>query len=74
MEILMAENAQPTSTPANSSGMRSEIVQKWSKFTEADVIALKSKDDLVSQVQSKYQLDRAQAQKDVDAFAKGRQL
>jgi hypothetical protein len=76
----MAENTQASSAPASSAhsahsaGMRSEIAQKWSKFTEADVIALKSKDDLVSQVQSKYQLDRAQAQKDVDAFAKGRQL
>jgi hypothetical protein len=35
---------------------------------------LKSKDDLVTGVQSKYQLDKTQAQKDVDAFAKGRQL
>jgi hypothetical protein len=54
--------------------MRGEIAQKWSKFTDQDVSALKSKDDLVSQVQTKYQLDRVQAQKDVDAFAKGRQL
>jgi hypothetical protein len=54
--------------------MRAEIAQKWSKFTAQEVSALKSKDDLVAQVQSKYQLDRAQAQKDVDAFAKGRQL
>ena len=70
----MTESTQASSTPANSTGMRGEIAQKWSKFTDQDVIALKSKDDLVSQVQSKYQLDRVQAQKDVDAFAKGRQL
>ena len=73
----MAENAQaaaaaPAST--NTPGMRGEIAQKWSKFTPQDVAALKSKDDLVTEVQSKYQLDRPQAQKDVDAFAKGRQL
>jgi hypothetical protein len=54
--------------------MRGEIAQKWSKFTPQDIAALKSKDDLVTGVQSKYQLDRVQAQKDVDAFAKGRQL
>jgi hypothetical protein len=28
----------------------------------------------VAQVQTKYALDKTQAQKDVDAFAKGRQL
>lgn len=72
----MTENAHAAATPAqaNTSGMRAEIVQKWSKFTDQEVTALKSKDDLVSQVQSKYQLDKTQAQKDVDAFAKGRQL
>lgn len=63
-----------SSTPANTTGMRAEISQKWSKFTDQDVSALKDKDDLIAQVQSKYQLDKAQAQKDVDAFAKGRQL
>lgn len=72
----MTDNAQATtaSTPANSVGMRSEIAQKWSKFTAQEVTALKSKDDLVTQVQSKYSLDKTQAQKDVDAFAMGRQL
>jgi hypothetical protein len=73
----MAENAQAAAAApaqANTSGMRGEIAQKWSKFTPQDVAALKSKDDLVSGVQTKYQLDKAQAQKDVDAFANGRQL
>jgi hypothetical protein len=54
--------------------MRGEIQKQWSKFTYQDVAAPKSKDDLIAQVQSKYQLDKVQAQKDVDAFAKGRQL
>jgi hypothetical protein len=54
--------------------MRDEIAQKWPKFTMAEIGALKSKEDLVSGVQSKYALDKAQAQKDVDAFANGRQL
>ena len=57
-----------------TTGMRGEIQKQWSKFTYAEVSALKSKDELVAQVQTKYVLDRAQAQKDVDAFAKGRQL
>ena len=66
----MSINAGP---PATAS-MRGEIQKQWSKFTYAEVSALKSKDDLVAQVQSKYALDKAQAQKDVEAFAKGRQL
>jgi hypothetical protein len=76
MEVFMTENTQAAASTAqsNHAGMRSEIAQKWSKFTAQDVAALKNKDDLVTEVQSKYSLDKAQAQKDVDAFAKGRQL
>ena len=72
----MSQNAQATANPAPTTapGMRNEIAQKWPKFTAAEISALKSKDDLVSGVQSKYSLDKDQAQKDVDAFAKGRQL
>jgi hypothetical protein len=72
----MSENAQATAAApsANATGMRAEIAQKWPKFSAADVIALKSKDDLVNGVQSKYSLDKTQAQKDVDTFANGRQL
>ena len=55
-------------------GMRGEIQQKWGKFSAQEITALKDKDDLVTRVQAKYQLDRPQAQRDVDAFAKGRQL
>ena len=65
---------QPRSTGASTPGMRGDIQKKWSKFTYQEVSALKSKDDLVAQVQSKYALDRAQAQRDVDQFANGRQL
>jgi hypothetical protein len=65
---------QPISAPGPNTGMRSEIQVKWSKFTTQEVAALKNKEDLISQVQTKYALDRAQAQRDVDAFAHGRQL
>ena len=47
---------------------------RWGKFSSREIAALKDKDQLVVQVQTKYALDKAQAQKDVDAFAKGRQL
>jgi hypothetical protein len=65
---------QPASTAGVDTGMRSEIQVKWPKFNSQEIAALENKDDLVVQIQTKYQLDRAQAQRDVDAFAKGRQL
>ena len=63
-----------TAKPAAGGGMRGEIQQKWGKFSAQEVAALKDKGDLVTQVQAKYALDKTQAQRDVDAFAKGRQL
>jgi hypothetical protein len=72
----MTNNTQPetSKTQAPATGMRGEIQQKWGKFSAHEITALKDKDDLVAQVQTKYSLDRTQAQRDVDAFAKGRQL
>lgn len=49
-----------------------EIQAKWGKFSDQDLAALKSKEDLVSQVTSRYKLDQVQAQKDVDALLNGR--
>ena len=51
-----------------------EITAKWGKFSEHDLSALKSKDDLVTQLAGKYSLEKAQAQRDVDALLKGRQI
>jgi hypothetical protein len=75
-EMGMTSNSQPepAKTQTSASGMRGEIQQKWVRFNADEIAGLKDKDDLVAQVQAKYQLDKAQAQKDVDAFAKGRQL
>ena len=70
----MTSNTQPAVATSPTAGMRGEIEAKWGKFSPAEITALKSKDDLVAQVQTKYSLDKAQAQRDVDAFAKGRQL
>jgi hypothetical protein len=69
--ITQPEFAKPLVPPT---GMRGEIPQKWGKFSAQEITALKDNDDLVAKVQLKYQLDKAQAQRDVDAFAKGRQL
>ncbi len=51
-----------------------DIGSKWSKFSEQELGALKNRDDLVDQVVAKYSLDKAQAQRDVDAVMKGRQI
>jgi hypothetical protein len=79
-ERILEERRMPDSqsnaprTQAPSSGMRGEIQQRWGKFSAQEISALKDKDDLVAQIQAKYAVDKAQAQRDVDAFAKGRQL
>lgn len=51
-----------------------DIGAKWNKFSEQELGALNSKDDLVNQVVAKYSIDKAQAQRDVDAVMKGRQI
>ncbi len=51
-----------------------DIGSKWNKFSEQELGALKNRDDLVDQVVAKYSLDKAQAQRDVDAVMKGRQI
>jgi predicted Mrr-cat superfamily restriction endonuclease len=51
-----------------------EIEATWGKFSEQDLSALKNKDDLVTQLVAKYGREKSQAQRDVDALLKGRQL
>jgi hypothetical protein len=72
-------NASPNTNPQSSNtavksdpAVRKEIGVKWGKFSENDLSALKDKEDLVTQVVAKYGLEKAQAQRDVDAMLKGR--
>jgi len=79
-----AANNPTNSNPTNSSAPKpatgaetkqiilKEIGAKWGKFSEQDLAALQSKDDVVTQVVAKYSLDKAQVQRDVDALMKGR--
>ncbi len=69
--ITQPEFSTPIVPPVE---MRIEIESKWGKFSAQEIAALKDKDDLVVQVQAKYAIDKTQAQRDVDAFARGRQL
>jgi hypothetical protein len=51
-----------------------DIGAKWNKFSEQELGALKSKDELVTEIVAKYSIDKAQAQRDVDIVMKGRQI
>jgi hypothetical protein len=66
-------NSSPQNTEQKGAVLK-EMCSKWSKFSEQDVAALKGKADLVSQVVTKYGLPQIQAQSEVDALLKGRQI
>ena len=74
------ENSTTTNTSANpqntdqKQAIIKDICAKWSKFSAQDVSALKGKSDPVTQVASKYSIPQAQAQTEVDALLKGRQV
>jgi hypothetical protein len=67
-------SAKSQNPDQNKQALLKEIWAKWSKFSEQDISALKSKADLVSQVVAKYGLEPAQAQREVDVLLKGRQI
>ena len=73
----MTPNAGAVITPSPAETKQivlKDIRAKWGKFSEQDLSALKDSDDLVTQIVAKYALDKAQAQRDVDAVLKGRQI
>ena len=69
-----SDTAKPEATAETRQIVLKEIGVKWNKFSEQDLSALKGKDDLVTQVGAKYGLEKAQAQRDVEALLKGRQI
>jgi len=52
----------------------SNLHQRWGKFDDVELAAIRSSGDLVRQIQATYGLDRAQAQTNVDIWAHGRQF
>jgi hypothetical protein len=73
--------ATPNTAPASTGNaaeskqiLLKDIGAKWGKFSEQELGALKNKDELITQVVAKYSIDKVQAQKDVDAVMKGRQI
>jgi hypothetical protein len=69
-----ASVAKPETAADTRQIVLKDIRAKWGKFSEQDLSALKSNDDLVTQLAGKYSLDKVQAQRDVDALLKGRQI
>lgn len=55
-------------------GILNDIRAKWGKFSEDDLGRLSSNDDLVTEIASRYNIDKAQAQCDVDDMMRGRQI
>jgi hypothetical protein len=66
--------AKPEASAQTRQMILKEVGAKWGKFSDQDLSALKGKDDLVTQIVAKYSLERGQAQRDVDALLKGRQI
>jgi len=59
-------------SPEDKNLLMKDIAGKWSKFSETEIAALKSRDELVTGVQAKYSLDATQAGREVDSVVKGR--
>jgi hypothetical protein len=51
-----------------------DIRAKWDKFSEIEVGALKSQDDLANQLVTKYSLDKAKASAEGKTLVAGRQF
>ena len=50
------------------------IARKWPKFSRHELSALTTNDDLVSQIVSKYGVERSVAQREVQTLMAGRNL
>ena len=66
--------AKPATIASDKLAILKEVQAKWDKFSEQEMAALRGKDDLVTQIVAKYGLDKAQAQRDVDALLNGRHI
>lgn len=73
----MTPASNAVASKANTAGnpiVLKEIGAKWSKFSQQDLSALKTTDDLVAQLVAKYGLNKTEAQSDADLLLKGRHI
>jgi hypothetical protein len=64
----------PAANANDRDAMLNAIGTRWSKFSKIGLSALKSNDELVSQIVAKYGLNRIMAQGDVEVLMGTRQL
>jgi hypothetical protein len=69
-----AAAAKPETAAETRQAVFKEIRTTRGKFSEQDLSALKGNSDLVTQLIAKYGLEKPQAQRDVDALMKNRQI
>jgi enoyl reductase-like protein len=62
----------PMQARAEARMLRSEIGNKWGKFTTQELDDLKDNDELVAALVAKYGLDKAAATRDAAAVVQGR--
>lgn len=68
----MNSTSPSSAAPEGKQLLMKDIASKWSKFSEAEIAALKNRDELVTGVQAKYSIDAGQAGREVDGLLKGR--
>jgi hypothetical protein len=51
-----------------------DIRQRWGKLDEVELASIKSRSDLVMQIQAKYGLNKLQAETNVDVWTNGRRF
>lgn len=54
--------------------LSSEIRKQWTKFTDSDLAGVKGQADLTAKVEKTYAIPHAEAKKQVQAWAQGRQF
>ena len=74
---MQDSSIQPSSDMVNKTKdaqltLQKDIRAKWDKFSEIEVGALKSEDDLVTQLVAKYDFDKPKAESEAKALVKGR--
>jgi hypothetical protein len=73
--VLPAASAETLSAAVSAETrqvVRREVGARWAKFSEQELAALDSRDDLVREVVTRYGIEKSEAQRDVDLVLKGR--
>jgi hypothetical protein len=75
--VLPAASAETLSAAVSAETrqvVRREVGARWAKFSEQELAALNSRDDLVREVVVRYGIEKNEAQRDVDLVLKGRRI